>query len=201
MKLCFMRCTVNICLLAIITLLFTACGGASSPEEASRNEESQSASLQEEQEQKEGPTYDVPFPVWSEAEELKQLFEQSNDTTYVINFWATWCKPCVKEMPYFEQLHEEMKNEKVRVILVSLDFDTDLESKMKPFVEERQLQSDVIAFINADYNSWIGEIEDAWDGAIPATIIYNANDRKFISGELDSYESLKATVSDMMKTS
>jgi thiol-disulfide isomerase/thioredoxin len=197
MKLCHMRCTVNICLFTLLALFFTACSGASSSKEETINEDSQSASLPAEEASDE-LAYDVPFPVWSETEELKQLFEQNNDTTYVINFWATWCKPCVKEMPYFEQLHEEMKNEKIRVILVSLDFDTDLETKMKPFVEKRQLQPDVIAFINGDYNSWIGEIEDAWDGAIPATIIYNSKERKFISGELDSYESLKATVSEMI---
>lgn len=194
-----MRCTFNLCLFALLTLFLTACGGASSPEAAAGNEETPSLSMQEAQADE--PAYDVPFPVWSETEELKQLFEQNNDSTYVINFWATWCKPCVKEMPYFEQLHEEMKSEKVRVILVSLDFDTDLETKMKPFVEERQLQSDVIAFINSDYNSWIGEIEEAWDGAIPATIIYNSKDKKFISGELDSYESLKATVREIMTAS
>lgn len=194
-----MRCTNNVCLLALLAIFFTACGGASSTEEnaaTTTGEESQAVSLQDE-----GPSFDVPFPVWNEAEDLKQLFEQDNDSTYVINFWATWCKPCVKELPYLEQLNEEMKDEKVRVILVSLDFDTDLETKVKPFLEERQLQSDVIAFINGDYNSWIGEIEDAWDGAIPATIIYNKEERKFISGELDSYEALKATVSKMLKAS
>ncbi len=194
-----MRCTTNISLFVLLVLLFTACGGASNSEVDSAtdaSEESQTVSMQAEE-----PAFDVPFPVWSEAEELMELFEQNNDSTYVINFWATWCKPCVKELPYLEQLNEELKDEKVRVILVSLDFDTDLEKKVKPFVKERQLKSDVIAFINGDYNSWIGEVEEAWDGAIPATIIYNQKDRKFISGELDSYEALKATVREMMTAS
>lgn len=194
-----MRCTTNVSLFVLLVLLFTACGGASNSEVDSAtdvSEESQTVSMQAEE-----PAFDVPFPVWSEAEELMELFEQNNDSTYVINFWATWCKPCVKELPYLEQLNEELKDEKVRVILVSLDFDTDLEKKVKPFVKERQLKSDVIAFINGDYNSWIGEVEEAWDGAIPATIIYNQKDRKFISGELDSYEALKATVREMMTAS
>lgn len=194
-----MRLTLNVCFFALLALFFTACGGAPATEEdnsADNNNESQTVSLQEKQE--EGPVFDVPFPVWKDAADLQQLFEQNNDSTYVINFWATWCKPCVKELPYLEKLNEELKSEKVRVILVSLDFDTDVETKLKSFVEERQLQSDVIAFVNGDYNSWIGEIEEAWDGAIPATIIYNAKDRQFISGELDSYESLKATVGEMM---
>jgi len=138
------------------------------------------------------------FTILEDYEDLKPIFTKNNDSTYVINFWATWCKPCVKELPYFEQLNQELKDEKVEVILVSLDFETDIETKLKPFIEEHQLQSDVIAFINGDYNSWIGEVEEAWDGAIPVTIVYSAKDRKFFSGELDSYEELNTTVKEMM---
>jgi thiol-disulfide isomerase/thioredoxin len=191
-----MKYTVNIFLFVLFSLAFVACGGPSSDKDETNKSSEESTGLTEAK--SDGPVYDVPFPVWSEAEELKKLFEQENDSTYVINFWATWCKPCVKELPYLEKLNEELKDKKVRVILVSLDFDTDVETKLKSFVEERQLQSEVIAFINGNYNSWIGEIEDAWDGAIPATIIYNAKERKFISGELDSYEELNATVNKMI---
>jgi len=121
------------------------------------------------------------FTILEDYEDLKPIFTKNNASTYVINFWATRCKPCVKELPYFEQLNQELKDEKVEVILVSLDFETDIETKLKPFIEEHQLQSDVIAFINGDYNSWIGEVEEAWDGAIPVTIVYSAKDRKFFS--------------------
>lgn len=180
----------------IFSMGFMACGGSTVNEGETENNSEETVSLTNTQ--ADGPSFDVPFPVWSDAGDLKNLFEQKNDSTYVINFWATWCKPCVKELPYLEKLNVAFKDQKVRVILVSLDFDTDVETKLKSFVEENKLQSDVIAFINGDYNSWIGEIEDAWDGAIPATIIYNAKERKFISGELDSYEALTATVNTVI---
>ncbi len=182
----------------IFAFTFSSCGGNSSAAdstETSSEEDVVSVKVSE----TDAPTYDVPFPVWSQTEDLLNLFEQNNDSTYVINFWATWCKPCVKELPYFEQLHQEFKGEKVRVILVSIDFDTDVETKLKSFVEEHEMNSDVIAFINGDYNSWIGEVEEAWDGAIPVTIIYNAKDRKFFSGEMDSYEELSKVVEEMNK--
>ncbi len=57
---------------------------------------------------------------------LEQLQEKvirpANDTLYVVNFWATWCKPCVAELPYFEEAGEKYKSEKIKVLLVSLDF-------------------------------------------------------------------------------
>src|SRR5688572_595506 len=55
-------------------------------------------------------------------EAFKPFLNADNDTTYIVNFWATWCKPCVEELPHFEQLYQEYKDKKVRLILVSLDF-------------------------------------------------------------------------------
>ncbi len=138
------------------------------------------------------------FSVVDNFEALQPIFTKNNDSTYIINFWATWCKPCVKELPYFEQLHEEVKGEKVQIILVSMDFPDDIDTKLKPFIEEHQLQNDVIAFTDGDYNSWIRKVEQSWDGAIPATIVYSASDRKFFSGELDSYEELANAVNTML---
>ena len=59
---------------------------------------------------------------------LKQMLSAESDTIYVINFWATWCKPCVKEMPYFEKLGANFADKKLKVILISLD----LPSTSKP---------------------------------------------------------------------
>jgi len=112
-------------------------------------------------------------------DELQPLLNKNNDTTYVINFWATWCKPCVKELPAFEKLNKEYKDKRVKVILVSLDFPKQLESKLIPFVESRKIESQVVLLNDPDANSWIPKVDAFWTGAIPATLIYNANDRKF----------------------
>lgn len=107
----------------------------------------------------------------------EQLRSKQNDTTYIVNFWATWCKPCVNELPYFEQLNEKYKNEKVQVILISLDFIKQYDSKLKPFVAKRKLQSQVVLLDEPNYNAWIDKVDKNWGGAIPATVIFN-NDKK-----------------------
>lgn len=132
------------------------------------------------------------IPVHSSFEGIESIFEQKNDTTYIVNFWATWCKPCVKELPYFEELQEKYKGEKVQVVLVSLDFKRQLEKKLKPFLEERQLQSRVVVLTDNKYNDWIGDVDTEWTGAIPVTIVYNAKGREFVGEQVADFAELES---------
>jgi thiol-disulfide isomerase/thioredoxin len=125
--------------------------------------------------------------------DLEKLLNASSDTTYVVNFWATWCGPCIKELPHFESVGKEYAQKRVKVLLVSLDFKKDLESKVKPFLVKRKIQSQVLLLDETDYNSWIDKITTEWSGAIPMTLIVNKNRniRHFIgksvqAGELET---------------
>jgi thiol-disulfide isomerase/thioredoxin len=123
-------------------------------------------------------------------EELKPFLHKNDDKTYVINFWATWCLPCVKELPAFEKLNKEFKDKNVEVILVSLDFSRQLESNLIPFIKNKKIQSKVLHFDDKNEQFWIQDIADNWTGSIPATIIYNAKKRKFYEQSFH-YETLK----------
>lgn len=112
-------------------------------------------------------------------EGIKPFLNKKDDKVYVVNFWATWCAPCVKELPYFEELNAKYQGKNVEVLLVSLDFPRHYDKKLKPFIKKNGLQSKVIALDDPDQNKWIPAISKDWSGAIPATIIYNANARKF----------------------
>lgn len=112
-------------------------------------------------------------------EGLKPYLNKEDDKTYIVNFWATWCAPCIKELPYFEEVRENYKDANVEVLLVSLDFPRKYETKLKPFIKDRALKSKVIAFDDVDQNTWIPAIDKSWSGAIPATIIYNKDKRAF----------------------
>ncbi|RED48308.1 TlpA family protein disulfide reductase [Seonamhaeicola aphaedonensis] len=112
-------------------------------------------------------------------ERLEPILYKEDNTIYVINFWATWCAPCVKELPYFEDLYANYKDKNVEVILVSLDFPHQYESKLKPFIKERDLKSKIVVLDDVDSNSWIPKVNKDWSGSIPATIIYKDNKRQF----------------------
>jgi thiol-disulfide isomerase/thioredoxin len=128
-------------------------------------------------------------------EGLKHFLNQKNDTTYVVNFWATWCVPCVAELPHFEALNEKYKDNKVKVLLVSLDMDKKIESQLIPFIKKRQLKSEVIILRDPDADSWISQIDSSWTGAIPATLIYNKDQRKFYEKSF-TYDGLEKEVSN-----
>lgn len=112
-------------------------------------------------------------------DDLKPLLELNNDTTYVINFWATWCLPCVKELPYFIQLDSVFHDEAFRLVLVSLDFKKDYLRKLQPFVRDRGLQEHVIVLEDNRSDYWINDIDRSWGGSIPATLVYKGKKRAF----------------------
>lgn len=130
---------------------------------------------------------------------LEPLLNKKNDTTYVINFWATWCKPCVEELPAFEKLNELYAHKKVAVILVSLDFPNQIESRVIPFIKENNLKSKVIAMVDTNQNFWIPKIDTSWSGAIPATLIYNKNKRMFYEQSF-TYNELEKEITNFLKT-
>jgi thiol-disulfide isomerase/thioredoxin len=129
---------------------------------------------------------------------LEPLLNNQDDQVYVINFWATWCAPCVKELPVFEKLHDEYKNKNVKVILVSLDFPKQYESKLIPFIKENNLQSEIIVLDDTDSNTWIPKVSEEWSGAIPATLIYSKDQRKFFENSFN-YNELKTEVQQFIK--
>lgn len=126
-------------------------------------------------------------------EELKPLLEQKDGKTHIINFWATWCKPCVDELPAFEKLHANLNPDKVEVLLVSLDFPNQIEEALLPFIKERQLKPEVIVLDDPDQNKWINGVDKSWSGAIPATLIYNKDKRAFYEQSFD-YDTLLTEV-------
>ena len=107
------------------------------------------------------------------------FLQQEDDKIYVLNFWATWCKPCIKELPAFEQLNAQYKDKNVEVVLVSLDFPEKLESAVVPFINKKGMQSKVVLLDDDDSNRWIPLVDTNWSGAIPVTLMVKNKERIF----------------------
>lgn len=125
---------------------------------------------------------------------LLNKIRKNNDTVYVVNFWATWCAPCVKEIPEFERLNVLYRNQKFKLLLISLDFKKDL-GKVRNFVIAKKLGTPVLLLDETKYHEWIDQIEPSWGGAIPATLILRGSDntRKFIE-KSTTFEELEAII-------
>lgn len=117
--------------------------------------------------------------------QLQSLIEEKTDQIKVINFWATWCAPCVKELPLFESLNRSRKD--VTVTLVSMDIDLDPNpEKIYKFIDRKKVQSKVLILDERDPDSWINKIDKNWSGALPATLVLNSatGKRKFVEKEM-----------------
>jgi thiol-disulfide isomerase/thioredoxin len=112
-------------------------------------------------------------------EEFAPMLQTNSDTLYVVNFWATWCEPCIEELPAFEAINQEYKNQKFKMLLVSLDFNKQKEKKLIPFVIKNQLKAQVIHLNDPDANAWIEKVDTNWSGSIPATLVFTKDKRSF----------------------
>lgn len=109
----------------------------------------------------------------------------------VFNFWATWCGPCIKELPHFDALGKENKD--VKVYLVSIDFQGELE-KVKSFIAKRSLQSDVLFLDEKDPDSYMGKVSNDWTGAIPATLFVTDLGKTYFHEKAFTKEELETTI-------
>jgi len=113
------------------------------------------------------------------TKDLQQLKSNTSDTLYIINFWATWCKPCVEELPEFEKITANYADKKVKVILISNDFSKQVETRLKPFIKQNNITSTVYFLNEKTPDIWMPIINKDWEGNIPATLFVKGS-KKFM---------------------
>lgn len=106
------------------------------------------------------------------AERLMKRLAANEDTLYIVNFWATWCGPCIKELPEFDKLADKYKGQPVKILLVSLDFKNNYPVKIQKFINKRKLAHEVLWLDESKPNEFIPKITNEWQGSIPATLLY-----------------------------
>ncbi len=139
----------------------------------------------------------LPFPVY-DYDGLVPILNRDDDKTYIVNFWATWCKPCLEEMPYFQKTFEEQKSNGVELVLVSLDMPSMWEKRLVPYVEKKELRGEVVVLDDPKMNEWIPKISEDWQGGIPATLIYNKEQRTFYERGF-TYDELNTELEKFLK--
>ena len=136
--------------------------------------------------------------VYRSFEEFEPLLHQENDTTYLINFWATWCKPCVEEMPELLEIDNKFRDKKFKMILVSMDFSTHLNADVKPFIRKRDIKAEVVLLDDQKAYLWIDKVDKNWAGSIPITMIYN-KDFYFFKEGMVTFDELNEIITNNIK--
>ena len=133
------------------------------------------------------------FILWSiatQAQQVKSVYKidqlleriESIKTPIVVNFWATWCKPCVQELPAFDSLQKERPE--IKVLLVCIDFKEDLNTKVDPFLNKHGIQCETVLLDEVNGNDFINKIAKEWTGAIPGTLFVNGKKKFFIEKKM-----------------
>lgn len=132
-------------------------------------------------------------------ESLASRISESKETL-IINFWATWCKPCIEELPWFHEMTRKYKHKDVRLLLVSLDFAKDYPEGIAAFAKKAGYDSEIVFLDETDADHFCPQIDKSWSGVIPATLVLNnANGyRKFWEGALKPAE-LEASILQALK--
>ena len=112
------------------------------------------------------------IPKWK-MDDVVRFFSAKNDTTYVVNFWATFCKPCIEEIPDFIRIAEKYKTKKVKLLLVSLDLPSYVAVRLPAFIKKNNFKTNHVWLNETDADIFCPKIDGKWSGAIPATLIVN----------------------------
>lgn len=110
--------------------------------------------------------------------DLLKRIHNNSDTIYVVNFWATWCKPCIQELPDFEKFNRQNKPAVVKVLLVTLDFKENIKKDVIPFLQKNKFSMECVLLDEVNGNDFIDKINTKWGGAIPATYFTTKNKMK-----------------------
>lgn len=125
-------------------------------------------------------------------EPLLERFRALPDQLVLVNFWATWCKPCVQELPHFRKVINEYKaqGKALHFTMVTLDTKENLESSVLPFLKKNDYQAEhYLLDDNGRMNEWIPKINSQWEGEIPATAFYKNGEQVFFkAGQLSEEE-------------
>nr|MBS0036681.1 redoxin domain-containing protein [Saprospiraceae bacterium] len=144
------------------------------------------------------PIGEVKVVNFDELEPLLCPNPEDNEV-YIVNFFATWCKPCVEELPHFLELHRKYKDEGLHFVLVSLDFLRQLDSRLIPFIGEHQVEAEVFLLNDPYANEWIPKVSGDWTGAIPATLVCNGDKSEFFEKTFHSIGELEDIIKPFLK--
>lgn len=113
-------------------------------------------------------------------DKLEELMDRHQDKTLVVNFWATTCPPCLKEMPLLNGL--DQSSEDIKVLLVSMDESRHLASRVEPYVRKHDIKPEVVILGDENYSAWLDRVDSSWYGALPATLMLKEGQRNFRFG-------------------
>ncbi len=134
------------------------------------------------------------------AEQLRQLLHHYRGRVILLNFWATWCVPCLKEFPDLSKLQEAYRDRGLTIIAVSVDEPDELETKVRPYVRDRAPSFSVYLRKETDLDGFVGVVDEGFEGILPTTYLIDRTGevRKKLVGR-KTYEEFEAIITPLLR--
>ncbi|MBC7887042.1 MAG: TlpA family protein disulfide reductase [Ferruginibacter sp.] len=129
------------------------------------------------------------IPGWKISDVVNH-YSKKTDSVYVVNFWATFCKPCIAEIPYLQTISKKYEGQKVKLLLVSLDLPSFYPGKIQSFAKKNNFAAKIVWLNETDADHFCPLIDKKWSGSIPATIFVNpaTGYKNFVESEMSEAE-------------
>lgn len=138
------------------------------------------------------------IPKWK-LTDLEAAIKNAEGPT-IFNFWATFCKPCIEEIPYFQQLVKKYDSAGVKLVLVSLDFSENYPKKIADFATKRKFTAPIKFLDETNADVFCPAVDKSWSGVLPATLFVNHKTgyRKFYEEQI-SKEVLEKEIQQLIQ--
>lgn len=146
----------------------------------------------------------VPTPVNSSITDIlvykdfesfdREVLKPAKTSPTLINFWATWCVPCMEEMPILLELHRSEDYKDINFVFVNMDFEKDIETKVREYITKENIFAQTAVLDAPKPNTWIDKVNEDWSGAMPFTMVTNGDKVASHNGKFDKIEQVKELI-------
>ena len=140
----------------------------------------------------------VSIEKWK-LEDLRSAIQHAEGPT-IFNFWATFCKPCIEEIPYFQEMAKKYEIQGEKLVLISLDFEENYPKKISDFASRRKFTAPIKFLDETNADIFCPAVDESWSGSLPATLFVNHKTgyRKFYEEQIKK-EQLEKEIISMLK--
>jgi thiol-disulfide isomerase/thioredoxin len=117
-----------------------------------------------------GNTTDSPLALVTPAG-LRTALDELQGEVVLINFWATWCGPCLKEIPVLLELEDELAEQGFTLVAVSLDDPASGTTVVQPFMREWFPEFRSYLGKTYDMDEMVSVLDGGWNQVLPTTYL------------------------------